>query len=107
MSENVIEYGLAGRTVLGIVETGKSYRTVSVTSCLGKRFELIVSQRLMTFLDSINFDIDQFAYLRRRSTTHALITVVEKGLLTGKKAGVLFFDFSDAFGSVNRFRLLV
>jgi len=36
-----------------------------------------------------------------RSTIQALLTVVEKvkkALLTGKEAGALFFDFSDAFG---------
>jgi len=49
----------------------------------------------MAFLESTDFDMDQFAYLKRRSTTQALLTVTEKvkkGLL-GSKAGVLFFDF--------------
>jgi len=86
-----------------------AYRTVLITSCLGKRFEFITAQRLMAFLDSTSFDMDQFAYLKR-STTQALLTVTEKvkkGLLNANKAGVLFFDFFDAFGSVNRSRLLV
>ena len=33
-----------------------SYRTVSITSCLGKRFEHITSQRLLSTLESLNFD---------------------------------------------------
>ena len=32
-----------------------AYRTVSLTSILGKRFEKITSQRLTTYLESINF----------------------------------------------------
>ena len=32
---------------------------------------------------------------------------MKSGLLAGKKAGVVFFDFADAFGSVDRDRLLV
>ena len=54
-----------------------AYRTVLITSCLGKRFEFITAQRLMAFLDSTSFDMDQFAYLKR-STTQALLTVTEK-----------------------------
>ena len=46
-----------------------AYRTVSITSCLGKRFERITSQRLATFLADRDFDPLQFAYLKTRSTT--------------------------------------
>jgi len=86
-----------------------SYRTISITSCLGKRFEYITSKRLMAVLDSVNFDVNQFAYMKNRSSTQALLTLVEevkKGLINGKQAGAVFFDFTDAFGSVNRNRLL-
>jgi len=41
-----------------------SYRTVSFTSCLGKRFEHITSQRLISVLESLNFDCQQFAYMK-------------------------------------------
>jgi len=86
-----------------------SYRTVSVTACVGKRFEYVTSQRLMTLLECGGFDVDQFAYLKKRSATQALLLLVEKvkkGILNGEKAGAVFFDYSDAFGSVNRTRLL-
>jgi len=86
-----------------------SYRTVSVTACVGKRFEYITSQRLMILLECGNFDRDQYAYLKKRSGTQALLLLVEKvkkGMLNGQKAGAVFFDYSDAFGSVNRTRLL-
>ena len=56
------------------------------------------------------FDVNQFAYLRNRSTTQALLVVVEeikRSLLRGEVAGAVFFDFTDAFGSVNRDHLLL
>ena len=40
-----------------------AYRTVSLTSIIGKRFEKISSRRLLIFLEEIGFDSDQFAYL--------------------------------------------
>ena len=86
-----------------------SYRTVSITSCLGKRFEYISSQRLIAVFDSVHFDVNQFAYLKNRSSTQALLILVEeikKGLIDGQKAGAVFYDFTDAFGSVSRDRLL-
>jgi len=86
-----------------------SYRTISITPCIGKCFEYITSQRLASVLYSHNFDPYQFAYLRNRSCTQAAMLVVEKiqqSLIRGNKAGAIFFDFSDAFGSVNRNRLL-
>jgi len=86
-----------------------AYRTISITSCLGKRFERITSQRLLAILADLQFDPFQFAYLKNRSTTQALLIVTEKvkqGLIAGKKAGVVFFDFTDAFGRVDRKCLL-
>ena len=56
------------------------------------------------------FDANQFAYLQNRSTTQALLVVVEKikkSLLQDELAGAVFFDFTDAFGSVNRDHLLL
>ena len=86
-----------------------AYRTISITSCIGKRFERITAHRLAEVLVECDFDPQQYAYLKNRSTTQALLTVVEKvkqGLIAGKKAGVVFFDFADAFGKVDRKCLL-
>ena len=55
-----------------------AYRTVSLTSILGKRFEKITSNRLTTYLDSINFDVNQHAYMKTRSSTHAILTMTER-----------------------------
>ena len=87
-----------------------SYRTVSITSCLGKRFERITAQRLIAVLEQVNFDPLQFAYLHDRSCTQALQVLVERvknSLIAGNIAGVVFFYFSDAFGSVDRNLLLL
>jgi len=55
------------------------------------------------------FHVDQFAYWHNRSTTQALLVVgerIKKSLLNGEVAGAVFYDFTDAFGSVNRDHLL-
>jgi len=86
-----------------------AYRTVSVTSCLGKRFERITSQRLTAVFEDTKFDSSQFAYLKNRSCTQALLVLTERvknSLIAGGNAGVVFFDFTDAFGSVDRNLLL-
>jgi len=52
----------------------------------------------------------QFTYLNNRRTTQALLVLVESiksSLIAGSKAGAVFFDFADAFGSVDRNRLLL
>jgi len=84
-----------------------AYRTISITSCLGKRFEHITSQRLISILTEGYFDKDKFAYITRESSTWAILTVVEtmkKSLLYGHSVGAVFF--ADTFGSVDRACLL-
>ena len=55
-----------------------SYRTDSVTSVLGKHFEHITSQRLIEIMKDLKFDMHQYAYMRNRSATDVIITVVKK-----------------------------
>ena len=86
-----------------------AYRTVSVTSILGKRFEHITSKRLLAAIDSDKFDENQYAYLAGRSSTQAILVLVEeikRALQSGKSAAAIFFDMTDAFGSVDRQQLL-
>jgi len=86
-----------------------AYRTISLTAVLGKRMEKITSNRLKAVLISSNFDPNQFAYLENRSANQAILMLtetVQEGLNQGKSVGAVFFDFSDAFGCVDRFRLL-
>ena len=87
----------------------QAYRTISLTSVIGKRFEKITCNRLMRFLLYNDFDQSQFAYLQGRSTTQALILLLEEiatAMEDGKQVGVAFFDFTDAFGMVDRDVLL-
>ena len=86
-----------------------SYRTISLTSILGKRFEKISGRRVISILEEKGFDRDQYAYLTGRSATQACTYFIEKiatGLAEKKSCGAIFFDFTDAFGSVNRALLL-
>ena len=71
---------------------------------LKKNFPAVV-----TILSYLHVDPLQFAYLKNRSTTDALLMVVEKvkqGLIADNKAEVVFFDFTNAFGRVDRQCLL-
>ena len=86
-----------------------AYRTVSLTAVLGKRYEKILSNRLLVFMEEQGFDVEQYAYLQGRSSTQAatlLIERIKKARLANKYVGAIFFDFSDAFGNVNRVQLL-
>jgi len=86
-----------------------AYRTVSLTDILGKRLEKIVVNRLVGTLDVNGFDENQFAYLKHRSATQAVLALTEsikRNSLNNRLTGVVFFDLKDAFGSVNRKKLL-
>ena len=85
------------------------YRTIAITALLGKRFEYITCNRLKVILEAKHFDMKQFAYLEKRSAPQASVSVidkVQKGVNAGKVCGVVFYDFTDAFGTVNRLRLI-
>ena len=56
----------------------EAYRTVSITALLGKRLEKIISARLTCCLESQEFDENQFAYLKGRSSTQAVLKLVEE-----------------------------
>ena len=61
------------------------------------------------FFKEIGFDPDQFAYLECRSAVQANLIVVEqlkRARQQKKKVGAIFFDFTDAFGTVDRLKLL-
>ena len=86
-----------------------SFRTISLTNVLGKRFEKVSCRRLVSILEHQGFDPFQFAYLKERSATQAVTLFTESissGHNQGKVCGSVFFDFKDAFGSVNRVKLL-
>ena len=85
------------------------FSTLSLTSVLGKRFEKIICRRIVAILEELGFDVSQFAYLKERSATQALLYFTQSvavALHNNKACGGIFFDFRDAFGSVNRLKLV-
>jgi len=86
-----------------------AYRTVSITDILGKRLEKVISDRIKCKFWSQGFDENQFAYLKRRSSIQAVLLlaeVIKTNVFSENCIGVVFFDFTDAFGSVNRTKLV-
>ena len=84
----------------------------------GKRLEKVIGKRLVCILDGNGvartaasmFDEKQFVYLSNRSSTEAVLFLIEPvkaSMLEGKVTGILFFDFADTFGTVNRTKLLL
>ena len=55
-----------------------AYRTVSLTDILGKKYEKITARRLVSVLEELGFDMDQYAYLQGRSSTQALTFITER-----------------------------
>jgi hypothetical protein len=67
-------------TVIPILKLGKnptnteSYRSISITSCLGKILERIINKRLVYVLESRNLlPEQQYGFRKSRSTTDVLI----------------------------------
>jgi len=64
---------------------------------------------LTCVLDNNGFDDCQYAYLKNRSSTHAVLVLTEsiKRNPNGKVTGVVLFDYTDALGTVNTSKLLM
>lgn len=80
---------------------------MSVTS---KLLEKIIYSRITTFLDSsYPLAANQWGFLPRRSTTHALLSAVHDWLGSmedGHEMGAVFFDLTKAFDSVPHRQLI-
>ena len=64
---------------------------------------------MIQHLDSMNFDPNQFGYLNGRGPVQALLFTFEKiktAMMEQKEVAAIFFDFTDAFGCVDRTLLL-
>ena len=81
-----------------------NYRPISVTSCLGKVLERIITNRLYLFLTKKGFLCKQQSGFRKnRRTADNLVFFTQKvseSLIRGKKVCSLFFDISQAFDKV-------
>ena len=87
-----------------------NYRPISVLPFFSKIFEKIVSKYVLRFLDDNNILYEyQFGFRKYYSTSHAIITLVErvtKALDTGKYIVGVFLDLKKAFDTVDHCILL-
>ena len=88
----------------------QNYRPISVLPFLSKVFEKIISYYIIEFLDLHDVLYDkQFGLRQCHSTSHAVITLVEKithALDRGKIVGGVFIDFKKAYDTVSHDILL-
>ena len=101
--------------VLPIFKSGddqniQNYRPISILSFFSKIFEKIIASHIMDFLDTNNILYDkQFEFRKSHSTSHAIITLVDKvscALDTGKFIVGVFLDLKKAFDTVDHTILL-
>ena len=88
----------------------QNYRPISVLPFFSKIFEKLMSNYLIDFIDNHNILYNkQFGFRKFHSTSHAIITLVEKiskALDTGKIVVGVFLDLKKAFDTVDHSILL-
>lgn len=104
-------------TVIPVLKPGKissdvkSYRPISLTSCLGKLFEKMVSTRLTFYLESKNLlSNNQFGFRQAYSTMHPISRLFSKiSEAFNKKQIVIavFFDLEKAYDTTWRHGLIM
>ena len=98
--------------VLPIFKSGdeQNYRPISILPFFSKIFEKIIANHIMDFLDTNDILYDkQFGFRKSHSTSHAIITLVDKvsrTLDTGKFIVGVFLDLKKAFDTVDHTILL-
>ena len=115
LKQGVFPQELKLAKVLPIYKSGnkqliQNYRPISILPYFSKIFEKVVTNHIIDFLEM--HDIlynNQFGFRRDHSTSHAIITLVErvsKALDTGKIVVGVFLDLKKAFDTVNHDILL-
>ena len=88
----------------------ENYRQISLLSCIDNIFEKNLHKRFMKFIDKNKIIIlEQFGFLPKHSTIHALIEVTEnirKSVDKGEYALGIYLDLKKAFDTVNHKILL-
>ena len=82
-------------------DLAKSYRPISIISCLGKILERIMNSRITKWFDQKNILIDEQSGFRKKRSTHDviinLVDSVKNNFKEGKKTGAILYDFEKAF----------
>ena len=88
----------------------KSYRPISLTSCICKLFERMVSARLVWFLEkNAKFSPHQYGFRPGRCTMDpiaALTTDILDGFSDSKTTTAIFFDLEKAFDTISRHTII-
>ncbi len=88
-----------------------NYRGITIISCLGKLFNMIINERLLAFFKSKNIiGNSQIGFNKgSRTTDHIFVlhTLINKYMAKGEKIYACFVDLKKAFDSVNRLKLLL
>ena len=96
--------------IVPIFKIISNYRPISVLTFFSNFFEKAISKYLLEFLDSNNILYKfQFCFRKKFSTSHAIISIVEKinkALRSGKCVAGVFLDFQKAYDTVDHSILL-
>ncbi|KAL7078095.1 hypothetical protein ACQ4LE_002561, partial [Meloidogyne hapla] len=81
-----------------------NYRPISLTSTICRVFERLLAEKLIDFLNLHDFFcVDQFGFLRKRSTVTQLLTMLDQiysCVDKGNKVDIVYIDFEKAFDTV-------
>lgn len=101
--------------VLPIFKEGNSndpgnYRPISILPILSKIYEMVIRNRMMLYLEKINFiNKDQYGFQRNANTTAACLNLIEeiyKNIEQKHKTCSVFIDVRKAFDSVDHVMLI-
>ena len=88
-----------------------NYRGITITSCMGKLFNMIMNERLQNYFTKHNLISKYQIGFKKGSRTSdhifVLNTLIEKYLRKGQQLYTCFVDLKKAFDSVNRMKLMV
>ena len=103
--------------ILPLLKAGKpaselaSFRPISLTSCVSKCFERMLAERLYYYAESLGiFDSQQAGFRKGRGCDDqiaCIIQAIQDGFNKKKKAVLVLLDFSKAYDTVWRERLLM
>ena len=93
----------------GSIDDPDNYRGITLLSCIGKFFTLLINTRLNTFLDINNLLGEEQAGFRAQYSTldhiFTLHCIIDLYISKGKKLYCAFIDYRKAFDMIDRYSL--